>query len=205
MRRWGLVLAVTAVVVVIGAAVGAALLLRGGISARPEPSPAEASIARTLRSWAIPSSARELANPIPESPGALAEGRAHFADHCASCHANDGSGDTQLGRRLYPRAPDMRRPATQRLTDGELFYIIENGVRLTGMPAWGGVGDPEASWHLVHFIRHLPNLTAKERVEMEGLNPKSPDEWRALQEDSKFLQGDPVPSDGTSGHGAHPP
>jgi mono/diheme cytochrome c family protein len=60
----------------------------------------------------------------------------HFADHCASCHANDGSGDTELGRNLWPKAPDMRAAPTQRLTDASCFYIIEHGVRFTGMPAW---------------------------------------------------------------------
>jgi hypothetical protein len=69
------------------------------------------------------------------------------------------------------------------------------------MPAWGGGGNPEASWHLVHFIRHLPNATAAERAEMEALNPKSPEEWRALQEDSEFLEGGTAPS--PADHGRH--
>ena len=73
------------------------------------------------------------------------QGRAHFADHCASCHGNDGRGNTEMGRNLYPKAPDMRQSGTQHLSDGELYWIIENGVRLTGMPAWGdGSGnDPD--------------------------------------------------------------
>ena len=70
------------------------------------------------------------------TPEVIAAGMAHYADHCAACHANDGSAETQIGLGMYPRPPDMRQPATQTLTDGELFYIIENGVRLTGMPAW---------------------------------------------------------------------
>jgi hypothetical protein len=84
----------------------------------------------------------------------------------------------------------MRRPPTQELTDGELFHIIENGVRLTGMPAWGGPGTAEGSWHLVHFIRHLPRLTDDERAQMEKLNPKSPDEWRAVEAEDAFLRGE---------------
>jgi mono/diheme cytochrome c family protein len=184
------------------AAIGAALVLRGGISARSEPSRLEARIARTVRGWAIPSEAREATNPIPASPRVIAEGLAHFADHCASCHANDGSGQTSIGRKLYPRAPDMRGAATQGLTDGELFYIIENGVRLTGMPAWGGPDSAEGSWHLVHFIRHLPRLTAEEKARMEALNPKSPDEWRALEDEEAFLRGEEPPAR-EPGHGAH--
>ena len=77
---------------------------------------------------------RDTPNPVSFSDAVWVESRAHFADHCAGCHANDGSGNTEVGRNLYPRAPDMRLAETQRLTDGELYWIIENGVRLTGMP-----------------------------------------------------------------------
>jgi mono/diheme cytochrome c family protein len=128
---------------------------------------------------------------VPNTEEAIAEGRAHFADHCASCHANDGSGDTEMGRGLYPRAPDMRLAVTQKLEDHELFYIIENGIRLTGMPAWGTgkkAGEDE-SWRLVRFIRHLPQITPEEIAQMEGLNPKSPEKIRQQIEEEKFLGG----------------
>lgn len=201
--RWWCVAAGAAGLAIVGiAVVGAALALRGGISALAEPSRLEARIARTLRGWAIPSEAREAANPISGSPRVLAEGLAHFADHCASCHANDGSGQTELGRKLYPRAPDLRGSATQGLTDGELFHIIENGVRLTGMPGWGAPDSAEGSWHLVHFIRHLPRLTAEEKARMEALNPRSPEEWRALEAEEAFLRGE-EPAAREPGHGAH--
>ncbi len=202
MRAWCVVVLAVGLAIAGLAVTGGALLLRGGISARKEPSGSEARIARTLRSWAIPSEAREATNPIPASPRVLAAGLAHFADHCASCHGNDGSGQTAIGRNLYPRAPDMRASATQGLRDGELFYIIENGVRLTGMPAWGGAGSAEGSWHLVHFIRHLPRLTAEEKAQMEALNPKSPDEWRALEDEDAFLRGK-EPAAREPGHGSH--
>ncbi|HEX9399357.1 MAG TPA: cytochrome c [Anaeromyxobacter sp.] len=199
-RAWVAAAAGVALVGVGGALV--AVRVRGAISARLEPTALEARVARTLRNWAIPSDARDATNPIPPSQRSLAAGLAHFADHCATCHANDGSGQTAIGRNQYPRAPDMRRPATQDLTDGELFYIIENGVRFTGMPAWGGPGTAEGSWRLVHFIRHLPKLTEEERAQMEALNPKSPDEWRALEEEDTFLRGE-EPAMGETGHGAH--
>jgi mono/diheme cytochrome c family protein len=168
-----------------------ASVLRGGVSARREPSAAEAFVARRLRHWAIPSGDRGRPNPVPQTPQAIAEGRAHFADHCAICHANDGSGDTEMGRGLYPKAPDMRRAETQSLSDGELFYIIKNGVRFTGMPAWGS-DDPasdEASWKLVRFIRHIPDVTAAELQEMRALNPKSPHEAAEEREEREFLEG----------------
>jgi hypothetical protein len=96
-----------------------------------------------------------------------------------------------MGQHLYPRAPDLRLGRTQELTDGELFAIIEDGVRFTGMPAWGdkSAESQRASWHLVEFIRHLPRLTPEERVLMERLNPKGPDELRELQDEADFLNG----------------
>jgi mono/diheme cytochrome c family protein len=167
-----------------------------GISARPEPSAIEVSVARAARRFAIPASERSRRSPIPVTSESIRAGLDHWADHCATCHANDGGGDTSIGRALYPRPPDMRLPATQDLTDGELFYIIENGVKLTGMPAWG-TGSPENeqdSWHLVHFVRHLPQLTDDELAEMEDLNPRGLADWRAFEEERKFLAGATEPA-----------
>ena len=202
MSRWCGFGGVLGLAVVAFAGLALYVLLRDGMSARIEPPKLEGRIARTLRSWALPPGARERTNPLPQSPQVIAAGLAHFADHCAICHANDGSGRTEIGRGLYPRSPDLRAGPTRSLTDGELFHVIENGVRLTGMPAWGGPDSAEGSWQLVHFIRHLPELTAREKALMEALNPKSPDEWRALQEEEAFLRGD-APAPREAEHGGH--
>jgi mono/diheme cytochrome c family protein len=168
------------------------LMLRNGFSARDEPTAIETFAARRLRRFAIPSAARDAKSPIPFTPEVLADARAHFADHCATCHANDGSGNTEIGRNLYPPTPDMREASTQSLTDGELFYIIHNGIRFTGMPAWGDkdVAHDQDSWKLVHFIRHLPSLTADELAEMKSMNPKGPHEMEEEEEIRKFLAGE---------------
>ena len=190
--RWFLLGAVSFGAILLAAA---ALVLwnADGLSAKEQPTPAEAWIARWARSAALPSDARSRVNPVSNTPEMLADARAHWADHCASCHANDGSGDMPLGRHTYPPAPDMRLPATQHMSDGELFYIIQNGIRLSAMPAWGGSDqDAQDSWKLVHFIRHLPQLTAAEKKEMEKLNPKSPDELREEAEEEKFLKGENI-------------
>ena len=113
----------------------------------------------------------------------------HWADHCAVCHANDGSGDTEMGSHMYPRAPDMREKRTRQLTDGEIFFIIENGIRLSGMPGWHMPGQEEDSWKLVRFIRHMPQLSSEELNEMEKMNPKGPEERQEENEEQKFLKG----------------
>jgi cbb3-type cytochrome c oxidase subunit III len=164
-------------------AIGALIILLRGIGARNEPSMIETRVARTLRHFAIPAEMRRRTNPIPLTPAILAEGREHWADHCATCHANDGSGDTEMGRNLYPRAPDMRKAATQTMSDGELFAIVRDGIRLSGMPAWGG--KDEDNWKLIHFIRHLPQVTPEEIRQMKRLNPKTHEEV----EEEEFLKG----------------
>lgn len=203
--KWLVILLAGAGLVVI---VGGIAFLASGISARPEPSAIEAAVASRLRALAIPSSAKARQNPVPASPEAIEDGMAHWADHCAMCHGNSGDGQTEMGRGLYPRAPDMRLPATQDLSDGTLFYIIEEGVKLTGMPAWGtGTPDGEkASWHLVHFIRHLPKLTPEEIEKMEGMNPRSPPMMDMDEEMRRFLEGEgdaPKPGAKPSKHGGH--
>jgi len=172
-----------------------------GISAKEQPGRFETIVARTMRRLAIPQSARAMVNPVTPTPDLVTEAMTHYADHCSTCHANDGSGDTEMGRGLYPKPPDMRTSATQSLTDGELFYIIENGVRLTGMPAWStGTGEgASASWALVHFIRELPRLTPEQIEQMKALNPRSPDEIRQELEEQRFLEG------GSDAPGPQPP
>jgi mono/diheme cytochrome c family protein len=179
--------------VVVAFAIGGVFLLNAhGFSAAEQPSSVERWVARAARSAALPAVARARTNPLPNNPEVLAEAGAHWADHCAACHSNDGSGDTLLGKRTYPPAPDMRLAATQQMTDGELFYVIQNGIRLTAMPAWGGgsARDEQDSWKLVHFIRHLPQLTVEEKKEMEKLNPKGPDDLKEEEEEKKFLKGE---------------
>jgi mono/diheme cytochrome c family protein len=173
-----------------------------GISAKAQPGRLETVVARTLRRLAIPRSARDLKNPVARTPEVIAEGMEHYADHCAGCHANNGSGDTEIGRGLYPKPPDMRLNATQSLTDGELFYIIENGVRFTGMAAWstGNEHGTHGTWHLVHFIRELPRLTPEQIEQMKKMNPRSPDEIREELEQEK---ANPANSDAAKPHPPH--
>lgn len=166
-----------------------------GLSTRVAPSVVEERLALAMRYLATPRAVRASSNPVEPTAAVLEQSLQHFADHCASCHANDGSGDTAMGQSFYPPAPDMRAARTQALTDGELFSIIEHGIRLTGMPAWG-TGTPEGerdSWGLVHFVRRLPRLTPDEIARMEALNPKTAEQFRAEEEARRFLAGEDAP------------
>ena len=177
---------------IVGIGVAAYAIVSRGLSTRVAPSAVEESIALAMRRLATPRAMRAATNPVPPSSEVVKEGLSHFADHCATCHANNGSGDTEMGRSFYPPAPDMRAARTQALSDGELFSIIEHGIRLTGMPAWGN-GTPEGqreSWGLVHFIRRLPSLTADDVARMESMNHKSPQAFRDEEEARRFLAGD---------------
>ncbi len=192
MKRRTRVIIIVAVALLGLVAAVAASLLHDGLSSRATPTRLEIMIARNARHLAIPSNARLTQNPLLASPEDLRDARLHFADHCAICHGNDGGGRTMIGDGLYPKPPDLRLTETQNLSDGELFWIIENGVRFTGMPGFsngGEHGGTEDSWKLVHFIRHLPHLTAAERAEMERYNPKGPEDWEEEQHENDFLNG----------------
>jgi mono/diheme cytochrome c family protein len=193
------VLAILLMTVIV--AIGVAKI-RAGFSARDEPWRIEAFLARHVRLLAIPSAAGKLRNPVPSSIPGLAQGMSHFADHCAICHANDGSGRTTIGMNTYPKSPDMREKNTQSLTDGELYYIIRNGIRFTAMPGWGEgeSEDDEETWNLVHFIRHLPGITPEEIERMRKMNPKTASELHEEERIRRFLAGDDSAAAAPDGH-----
>jgi mono/diheme cytochrome c family protein len=188
MRQKWLWLAVALAALVVGCAV----LTGHGIGAiGHDPWPGEETVARAAWRLLVPTHAREAANPVPNTPEVLKQARAHWADHCATCHDNDGSGQTTIAARVYPPVPDLRQPRTQRLTDGELFYAIEHGVPWTAMPGWqtGTTEGERESWALVRFVRHLPSVTPDEIKEMEQLNPKPPPNPEREKEIDDFLNG----------------
>jgi len=202
MSRGGRVALAATLIVLGGTSSAFWYLLQHGFSAKEDPMAIEEMIARRLRHLAVPRAQREMKNPVPATPEILAEARHHFADHCAYCHGNDGSGQTETGPNFYPHAPDMRKSDTQSLSDGELFYIIHNGIRWTGMPAWGN-SHPDTdydSWKLVHFIRHLSKITPGELEEMKMLNPVSQMQLREEEEIERFLRGDESDSLSASPH-----
>jgi len=97
---------------------------------------------------------------IPPAPtnlqASIEEGDKLFGTECATCHGLDGHKLTDAGRWMYPRAADLRSPEVHQYSDRELFWIVKNGIRLSGMPAFGKVESDDHIWNLVHYVRTLP-------------------------------------------------
>ncbi|HET9407701.1 MAG TPA: c-type cytochrome [Candidatus Sulfotelmatobacter sp.] len=158
-------------VVLIAVGIYAIRIVRHGFNANDEPSYVERIVARAIRNLSIPVSARRAQNPWKSTPENLTAGREAFLARCAMCHGFDGSGVTQVGRGMYPKPPDLRAQQTQQLTDGQIHYILRNGVRLTGMPAWGPHTEPDdESWKIVLFIRDLRQPRATEAAEQVAIS-----------------------------------
>src|SRR3977135_4431723 len=125
MSRGNVVFLIIVVAIALIGAVSVSLL-HDGVSSRVNPTALEVMLARQARHMALPTSARKLQNPVTDTPENLRDARLHFADHCAICHANDGSCDTPFGRNLYPKPPDLRREQTQNLAEGINFWFVLN-------------------------------------------------------------------------------
>jgi mono/diheme cytochrome c family protein len=165
--------AMTIFILILGSLIfGAFYIRKHGLSAREEPSRLEAFLARKVRKIATPARASETKNPETMTDEKWAEAREHFIAHCSICHGVDGRGNTDFGKNMYPRASDLSGSQTQELSDGELFYVISNGIRFTGMPGFGNQDSEESIWHLVSFIRRLPDMSDEELKQMSELSNK---------------------------------
>ncbi|NOX62213.1 MAG: c-type cytochrome [Chloroflexi bacterium] len=101
----------------------------------------------------VPADAAAVPNPIDANDESIALGRDIYAANCAACHGDSGQGDGPAAAAFDPPPANLHEDHVQVLSDGALFYIIQNGVEGTGMPAWGETLDEEQIWHVVNFIR----------------------------------------------------
>jgi predicted CXXCH cytochrome family protein len=131
----------------------------GGMRARQRPSSLEAFVAGRLVNLSIPSSEHARTNPLASAtPDDVAAGRDLYKAHCDACHGYDGAGKTPAGTGMYPPPAPLGEDALARRTDGDLFYLIRNGIRNTAMPGWQ-LPDRE-TWQLVLYVRRLPEVAA---------------------------------------------
>lgn len=153
MRRVFIIILIVTVAVL---GLAAMVMINFNLSALPEPGKLETRVATRAKRILI---ARASRSGVPAPPAVtsatLEEGDRRFGAECAMCHGRDAHNLTDNGRWMYPRAADLLSPDVQKYSDQELFWIIKNGVRFTGMPAFGNVESDEHIWQLVQYLRSM--------------------------------------------------
>ncbi len=153
MKRRGTI-AVFSVLVIVAAGSWAGLS-RVSLSALEEPGRLETLAATQAKRFLIGRAARGQSQTASGDSMSVPLGRGHFVGRCASCHGLDGRSPADIGRAMYPRSSDLGSPETQEWSDAEFFWIIKNGVRLTGMPGFGNILSDRDIWALVLYVRSL--------------------------------------------------
>ena len=151
-----MVISILVILLLAGAAVFATQF---NLSASPDPGRLEARIATMGKHWFVSRSARQ--HPVPEpasGASSLDSGGMTFNGDCAFCHGQDGRTPTDVGQAMYPRVPSLASPEVQQWSDAELFWIIRNGNRYTGMGAFGKTLTDDQIWDLVHYVRSLRDV-----------------------------------------------
>ena len=151
---------------------GAALLptlaiLTTACTAHEKPSVMETVIANMAKDIVIPIEAESLKNPLQSNPGVVDQGKQIYLQSCAICHGSDGHGQTTLGQGMYPPVMDLTSPHVQHWDDSAMYWIIQNGVRMTGMASWKGAISSDDTWKLVIFIHHLPEVNTAEAANVK--------------------------------------
>lgn len=108
-------------------------------------------------------------NPRGSEPAAIAGGFEHYRDNCLLCHGAPGADTAELAKGLNPPAPALSDPDTQAMTDGELFWTIKFGIRMTGMPGFGPTHSDDEIWQIVSFVRQLPHLSPAEKGKLHAV------------------------------------
>jgi predicted CXXCH cytochrome family protein len=140
-----------------------ALIIWEGSSAREDAPALEAHVAQWLLHYTVPAGFRSMHNPVESKPGSadVEAGHQTYTQKCEICHAYDGGGKSEIGSGEYPRPPDLRSGPVQKMSDGELFYHLGNGIRHTGMPAW--TLPDRKLWQVTSYLRNLPRVAALSR------------------------------------------
>lgn len=151
-----------------------------GCAAKRKPLPLEKTLANMAKDVAIPIEAHNAKDPIPPSAEAVKTGQQIYMQNCALCHGMDGHGYTDIGRHMYPPAMDLTSPHVQHWSNGDLFWIIQNGISLTGMPSWSSTISATDSWKIAQFIHALPKLDAAEVASAAKPAPPTPEQKQTL-------------------------
>jgi len=150
--------------VVVAVAIGAFILGTGrfNVAATAPPDLIDKIAPRALDK-AMERGARDISNPIAKDPEAVKRGLSHYRENCLPCHGAPGVDPAEFHEGMNPAPPGIDAPALQNASDAELFWVVKNGIRMTGMPAFSvNHGDDEIR-DIVAFVRHAPRITDEER------------------------------------------
>jgi mono/diheme cytochrome c family protein len=136
-------------------------------NATARPSATERWVARYVLGKWVRSNAPSETNPIPPTAENLQEGEHEYDEHCAVCHGLDGNAENRIGGDFYPPVPRLSKGATF-LSDGQLHFIVSNGIRMTAMPGFATRHSSDELWKIILWVRHFPNLTAQEHATIQA-------------------------------------
>ena len=165
--RWRTVLATLAVTFILVVAASFAFIYSGlfNVAATDQHWPVTHWVLETARTRSIKTHAAGIQVPPGlDDEKKLIMGTEHFAAHCAVCHGAPGVRKGDIAHGLYPAPPDLRHSSIH-LSDAELFWVIKNGIKMTGMPAWANHSDEEI-WATVAFIKKLPTMSEEEYAKL---------------------------------------
>ena len=150
------IILILAVTLILFALAVASLPIWFNLSALADPGRLETYIANKGKQWLVYRESRSTSVREPSiTAKSLDNAQMIFGSECSDCHGDDGHSPSDIGRGLYPRAPDLGTAEVQDWSDAELFWIIRNGIRLSGMPAFGKQLSNEEMWGLARYVRSL--------------------------------------------------
>lgn len=178
--RWLITILIAIVIVIV-----AGFILCGTMDfAAAKPGGFETSLMTRVKNWRV--GGKNVTNPSPDTPDTLKMGAEHFQHHCEICHGLDGQGTgVPFADHTSPPVADLASSRVQHYTDGQLKWIIDNGIRFSGMPGFKGEVEDDEGWAMVRYIRHLPTKGSL----------GAPKVYQEAEEEHEH---------GAEGHGEHP-
>lgn len=136
-----------------------------GCKATP-PSELEKAVITSAKHWTLVGD-RRLKSPLPATPATIADGKEAFGHYCVACHGMDGQNTgVPFVEHMSPPVPSLASKDVQQYTDGQLKWVIDNGLWPSGMPGSKGILSDEEIWSIVIFLRHLPPAGSQGEPEM---------------------------------------
>jgi len=102
-----------------------------------------------------PASAKKLKNPLSATGENIGSGKTLFNKYCASCHGEDGKAKTQIAANMKVKPSDLTSKAMNGITDGEIYWVVTNGITKSGMPAFKTKTNDQERWRMTLYVKSL--------------------------------------------------